>query len=903
MSTNLPTFTEFFTAVNGHTPFPWQVRAAELLARREVAAVTVPTGLGKSALIDAAVWAAAHGAWRRIAYVVDRRIVVDAVHDRAQRILQCLKDTVDPSLRALADILGESQVVRLRGGVHGDDDWVLYPDRLSVVLSTVDQIGSRLLFRGYGVSPRRWPMHAAFFASDTLVIIDEAHLSAPFVQTLDGMRAFGAGIDWLPMSATLARSHHTPLQLEEDDLALPVVRQRLHASKMAQLVEVAGTESAFINKLAELAEGHLQQQDVRTVAVIVNQVKTARQCYELLSRKGVNCVLLIGRNRPAARDRMLAQWLPRLDASRERKADEAPLVVVATQTIEVGADFDFDALVTESAPLSALRQRFGRLDRLGLRGKSTAHIMRRAPNPPKTDKSGEETAEKKPRAAKPDPVYGPVEGTAWAWLQGQASASGGSIDFGLMALQQRLDAEPPEPEPQSDAAVLLPTHLELLAQTGVGVAEFDLAAWLHGPSDRAPDVALIWRDDLLPDQTESWPRSAELLPPLLRESMAVPSGAVRRWLLGQPAVDLNDLQTTEADNQPPDGQDRPVLRWRGADVCEVISARQIRPGDTLLVPSVYGGCDEWGWAPGVQAAVNDLADTVLAEPDQPRCAVARLVDGHDTAWGADSRSLMEQAKTLRRLEAQALEGEEDMTDEIDAIRQSLLQICAASSHPLLKSLVSAIIEPHPNGIVLRARGLEEVEGIIETGSAVTLDDHHDDVARWAARLAATHPEKDRVVGAAKVHDAGKAERRMQMLLHGNLLSAQAGPLLAKSAQVRRADQLAALRASQLPRGFRHEFASLSLAALNDALTRHLVATHHGHGRPWGPACADPQAEGAALVHLDSRWARQWAELVQAQGPWRLAEMEWLLRAADARASMEEAAVGTGTAVKKRGDSR
>ena len=183
--------------------------------------------------------------------------------------------------------------------------------------------------------------------------------------------------------------------------------------------------------------------------------------------------------------------------------------------------------------------------------------------------------------------------------------------------------------------------------------------------------------------------------------------------------------------------------------------------------------------------------------------------------------------------------------------------------------------------------IDEIGGSLSGGVAVALDAHLQDVARYAARLSQHCPYQDKIVNAARLHDAGKQEHRFQVMLHGDPLAAAAGPVLAKSGLRTLAQKRGGYFISRLPKGFRHELATLALNEGLDPLICHLVATHHGYGRPWFPICRDKDALGALFGLPEKGGMRRFAELLMELNPWRLAGIELLLRAADARASIAE----------------
>ncbi len=220
------------------------------------------------------------------------------------------------------------------------------------------------------------PVHAGLLANDTLLLLDEVHLSTAFADTLaqlSVLRERHAGALGVPSRFAhvfLSATPHLPQQpafglIADDRKPDSALASRLEVSKPSRIREVAGRaelEDACAVEAQALAKRH----DV--TAVVVNRVKSASRIARLLSaavRDDLDVVLLTGRMRPLDRDDVLATVRDRVTTGRDRHAASRKLVLVATQCIEAGADFDLDALVTESASLDALRQRFGRVDRLG----------------------------------------------------------------------------------------------------------------------------------------------------------------------------------------------------------------------------------------------------------------------------------------------------------------------------------------------------------------------------------------------------------------------------------------------------------------------------------------------------------------------------------------------------------
>ena len=920
-------FTAFFRDIHGQAPFPWQRRlTAQVLGRGAwPKVIDLPTGAGKTAVLDTAVFALAARPTispRRIVFVIDRRIVVDQVCQRAARIRDRIAtgDTpilqrVGERLRALSDTISPLGVAALRGGIPVDNEWTHRPDQPWVMVSTVDQFGSRLLFRGYGVTPGMRPVHAGLAGNDCLVILDEVHLSVPFAETLARISALPAGalprrFALVEMSATPSDRNADPFKLDPatDLNACEELRRRIEAPKQAELVSVRNQDAlpASVEKIVK-SIGRSEKTDlrIRSVGVVVNRVRSAREIHRALARAGYPTHLITGRMRPLDRMDALKSIGPIVDPDSEQPPDSLA-VVVATQAIEVGADFSFDALITECAAVDSLRQRFGRLDRRGAYFARTGRAAHSWIIGPKSVVD----------SRRPDPIYG--DSTKRTWEELKRREQSGPIDVGPTSLRGfPNDAT----APRACAPLLLRTHLDAWTQTSPEPIVQPSVSWfLHGIDQNRPaDVSILWRWDRSPE-------ALKLVPPRQAEYLQLPIDATRAWLSGSDEVDVTDVdmagaepETTSSSESGPAGW----IRWAGfGKDPEHIGLDDIRPGDVLLVDPTKGGLTAGTWDPLSTTPVTDLGDaaqsaygrrvTLRLDPrlietalpaapsddaDVDLPARQRIeewlkesVDGDNAPWRADA--------------AQRL-----MDSGFDVVPVGLDDADSDAGYYVLTEQHSRTQKPVVDPATLD--GSDEVGS--RTGAGVTLRHHLDRVGERAGciaeRLGLDKPLVEDLRVAGRLHDIGKVDRRFQDQLVGGdpvELELRRDTPLAKSLP-------GALLVRRYPAGMRHEMASMALIASNadvlrmahdEELVLHLVGSHHGWGRPLPPVIEDPEPQTLSYafdghaMQVKSDLAQSTLALDMANRFWRLvarygyhglAWLEAILRLADHQQSAEEGA--------------
>jgi CRISPR-associated endonuclease/helicase Cas3 len=888
-------FEEFFRALYGKPLFPWQRRLAnQVCTGNWPTAIALPTASGKTTCIDIAIFALAcqatwpvtrHTAPRRVFFVVDRRVIVDEAYERARNLSNALYQAQGGILKEVADALhhvaghslnapetdGERPLAcfQLRGGVYRDDAWARTPTQPTVIASTVDQIGSRLLFRTYGRSHKAWPLHAGLAANDSLIIVDEVHCAQAFQQTVMAVKRYRmwaerplqSPFNIVLMSATPPADVDDVFRDDEEDRRNPELGRRLNALKPTRLVVAEKAKGSMA--AARLADSLKEQAIVvagegfQRIAVLVNRVVTARKVACLLRKDGRgDVVLLTGRMRPLDRDRLMDEWHPRdiTDDSQyglskwfgiddDRPIPPRPLFVVATQCLEVGANLDFDAMVSECASLDALRQRFGRLQRMGRPTQVQGVIVIRAD-------------QVDPR--EPDPIYGPALAKTWDWLQ--RHAPDGIIDMGIAALRAIMEAEPNSGTDllgelqlaSPNAPVMLPAHVDCWVQTAPEPQPSpDVALFLHGPERGAPEVQVCWRADIDPSRIaedgwkvtkKNWIDAVALCPPSAAECMPVPFHILSRWWRGKPAgnrVNISDLTDVEGLTSQGDADETHkgewqseivALRWLGPDDSELIpNPTRVRPGDTVVLPVALKGWEVFGHIPGADETnvMIDVGD--WAHHESRGYAILRLHTMLMNTWPDCSE----------RVRLRNIVEQEDVPEDATEILE-LLQRFVAQHAMALPTWFPRIIDDlardrrivllrHPcNGLVLRGskrlrRRSEDDTFTHEDDSSsatvpVALADHCKGVEAFAVNYGQTCGLPAEIIHdlslAALLHDLGKIDRRFQAWLHnGNTVASEMAPqLLAKSGGLPRSryERELARRRSGYPTGGRHELLSIRI---------------------------------------------------------------------------------------------
>ena len=878
-------FKRDFEGLMGFPPFEWQkcLYHDHFLNGVIPSALDIPTGLGKTSVM--AIWYLAQkgGAMvpRRLIYVVDRRAVVDQATIVADQIQEKSEGS-------------KLRVSTLRGQHVDNREWLADPAAPAIVVGTVDMIGSRLLFSGYGVSRKMRPYHAGLLGADTLFVLDEAHLVPPFEKLLQkiakGADAFGPheekdreivpSLRLLSLSATGREDGGDGKQvfrLSPEQRRDEAVTKRLEARKRLT-IQVLDDATELVPQLAERAWG-LGKGPARVLVYCDRRedaVKVRGEINKRFTREEYNPVyeLLVGGRRVFERA-ALSEWLEKHGFfGGAGGPPEQPTFLIATSAGEVGVDLDADHMVCDLVEWERMVQRLGRVNRRG-NGEARVEVIA-------TSRSKETNEDWKERLAR---LRKPLDGLRCVAMDDERDASPGAI----LDLRKRAEKDPdlrhaidaattPVPlRPALTRAIVDAWSLTSLRQhTG---RPDDIQPWLRGwEEDQRPQTTVVWRK-YLPARGDGSPATNDIeaffeaAPPHASEKLETETYRVVDWLVNR-ANGIVNYQSQEGV-----GDQDSVLKRE--DVIAYILSPSMDLRDT-----VHGDGLIKGDAKEQRKAKENLKKNLVG---------GTLV--MDSCFGGLSKEGMLDETAVGSL--QAIDDGQvwlpPSSDGLPAIRFRVRSVTAEESLEPDRNWRERYrfdVEKTAEGDVTRWfliekwRSDSETEEDRSTGPPQVLAEHHAWTECRARTLASVLGLPDAYVNvlavAARLHDEGKRHWRWQRAFNapndGNTYAKTKGPI-----NLRLLDH------------YRHEFGSLPWAERDDKfkalppdlqkLALHLVAAHHGWARPVistsgsddPPSVLEERARDVTLRF--ARLQKQW-------GPWGLAWLEALLRAADQQASRD-----------------
>jgi CRISPR-associated endonuclease/helicase Cas3 len=517
---------DLFQLLVERAPYRWQREAFTQFRGGQVpSAVLAPTAAGKTMLLPIFVAALACQAIRggqitlprRVVFVVNRRVLVDEATGLCERLREIVSSGALPQLTdALAALSASGNglvVSTLRGQFEDNGAWFADPTTPAIVLATPDMLGSRLLFRGYGLGKNRAPLQAGLLGVDTLVIHDEAHLAPAFgalLRMAEERSSAGAALlgrpalQVLEMTATMLPCT-APVRpvLACDPASDPELLKRMSAAKRLRIMN---TESNAKRNEGIVAE--VSKRTSRSLAIVVFvalpddaakiHAKLTAGKSPVLSEESV--VVLTGTMRGHEREGLLKRTAWRRVAANRTEAGPCA-VLIATGAGEIGLDLDADVLLCDEATLDRQIQRFGRCNR---RGEGLGEIVVFAGAPDSST-----LADRRAQATRL------LRELSLSELGHDASP------IALTRLREHVDyASAIEPAPPTRD--LEDGILDLFAATSLrlpAVQAPEPSIWIHGlVDDERAEINLLWRH-LPRHEVDAW---LEAWPVLRRECARVP---------------------------------------------------------------------------------------------------------------------------------------------------------------------------------------------------------------------------------------------------------------------------------------------------------------------------------------------------------------------------------------------